>query len=171
MIYWGHEQILSAVDAGPSYPLSPALRDWLPEDHLAWLIVDGVSTKKWGSETPSASRRSRSRGEVLFDEAVEGSLLRPVTFRTWVRRRDEPELCWRPSTVCGHGRGAQDAVWLRSGHGELRAKWCRTSPRGDLSSGSAPTDVGELIFQVLGGRLGWNIHDMNRADGLESHIS
>ena len=29
----------------------------------------------------------------------------------------------------------------------------------------------QLIFQMLGGRLGWNIHDMNRADGLESYIS
>ncbi|MCC0054297.1 MAG: FMN-binding glutamate synthase family protein, partial [Rhodobiaceae bacterium] len=27
------------------------------------------------------------------------------------------------------------------------------------------------IFQCLGGRLGWNIHDMKRADGLEIYIS
>jgi len=29
----------------------------------------------------------------------------------------------------------------------------------------------QLIFQCLGGRLGWNIHDMRRADGLEIYIS
>ena len=29
----------------------------------------------------------------------------------------------------------------------------------------------QLIFQMLGGRLGWNIHDMNRANGLEVYIS
>ena len=29
----------------------------------------------------------------------------------------------------------------------------------------------QLVFQMLGGRLGWNIHDMNRADGLEIYIS
>ncbi len=29
----------------------------------------------------------------------------------------------------------------------------------------------QLIFQCLGGRLGWNIHDMKRADGLEIYIS
>ena len=29
----------------------------------------------------------------------------------------------------------------------------------------------QLIFQCLGGRLGWNIHDMQRADGLEIYIS
>ncbi len=31
--------------------------------------------------------------------------------------------------------------------------------------------AGQLIFQCLGGRLGWNIHDMQRADGLEIYIS
>jgi glutamate synthase domain-containing protein 2/formylmethanofuran dehydrogenase subunit C len=29
----------------------------------------------------------------------------------------------------------------------------------------------QLIFQMLSGRLGWNIHDMQRADGLEIYIS
>ena len=29
----------------------------------------------------------------------------------------------------------------------------------------------QLIFQCLGGRLGWNIHDMNRAEALEIYIS
>ncbi len=29
----------------------------------------------------------------------------------------------------------------------------------------------QLIFQCLSGRLGWNIHDMQRADGLEIYIS
>ena len=31
--------------------------------------------------------------------------------------------------------------------------------------------AGQLIFQCLGGRMGWNIHDMQRADGLEIYIS
>jgi glutamate synthase domain-containing protein 2 len=29
----------------------------------------------------------------------------------------------------------------------------------------------QLIFQCLAGRLGWNVHDMQRADGLEIYIS
>ena len=29
----------------------------------------------------------------------------------------------------------------------------------------------QLIFQMLGGRLGWNIHDIKRANGLEIYIS
>ncbi len=28
-----------------------------------------------------------------------------------------------------------------------------------------------IVFQMLGGRLGWNIHDMRRADGIEIYIS
>ena len=31
--------------------------------------------------------------------------------------------------------------------------------------------AGQLIFQCLGGRLGWNIHDIRRADALEIYIS
>jgi len=32
-------------------------------------------------------------------------------------------------------------------------------------------EAGQLIYQCLSGRLGWNIHDMRRADGLEIYIS
>ncbi len=32
-------------------------------------------------------------------------------------------------------------------------------------------EAGQLIYQCLSGRLGWNIHDMLRADGLEIYIS
>ena len=33
------------------------------------------------------------------------------------------------------------------------------------------TEAKQLIYQCLAGRLGWNIHDMQRADGLEIYIS
>lgn len=32
-------------------------------------------------------------------------------------------------------------------------------------------EAGQLIYQCLSGRLGWNIHDMKRADGIEIYIS
>ena len=32
-------------------------------------------------------------------------------------------------------------------------------------------EADQLIFQCLGGRLGWNVHDMQRADGIEIYIS
>lgn len=32
-------------------------------------------------------------------------------------------------------------------------------------------EAGQLIYQCLSGRLGWNIHDMKRADALEIYIS
>lgn len=32
-------------------------------------------------------------------------------------------------------------------------------------------EAGQLIYQCLAGRLGWNIHDMQRANGLEIYIS
>ncbi len=43
---------------------------------------------------------------------------------------------------------------------------------GEGGMSNAQRDAAEqLIFQCLGGRLGWNIHDMKRADGLEIYIS
>jgi methylamine---glutamate N-methyltransferase subunit C len=43
---------------------------------------------------------------------------------------------------------------------------------GEGGMSNAQRDAAEkLIFQMLGGRLGWNIHDMNRANGLEIYIS
>ncbi len=43
---------------------------------------------------------------------------------------------------------------------------------GEGGMSDAQRDAAEqLIFQCLGGRLGWNIHDMKRADGLEIYIS
>jgi glutamate synthase domain-containing protein 2 len=43
---------------------------------------------------------------------------------------------------------------------------------GEGGMSEAQRDAAEqLIFQCLGGRLGWNIHDMKRADGLEIYIS
>ena len=43
---------------------------------------------------------------------------------------------------------------------------------GEGGMSDAQRDAAEqLIFQMLGGRLGWNIHDMQRANGLEIYIS
>lgn len=43
---------------------------------------------------------------------------------------------------------------------------------GEGGMSDAQRDAAEkLIFQMLGGRLGWNIHDMRRANGLEIYIS
>lgn len=43
---------------------------------------------------------------------------------------------------------------------------------GEGGMSDAQRDAAEqLIFQCLGGRLGWNVHDMQRANGLEIYIS
>ena len=43
---------------------------------------------------------------------------------------------------------------------------------GEGGMSDAQRDAAEqLVFQCLGGRLGWNIHDMKRANGLEIYIS
>ena len=80
------------------------------------------------------------------------------------------------SCAGGHRLSAVMGVVLRmrSGSGEAIVNSVPSGVGHRLAvtclQGRLTTDVGELIFQMLGRRLGWNIHDMNRADGLESHI-
>ena len=39
---WGMAQNFLTCDREQSFLLPPDLRDWLPEDHLAWFVVDAV---------------------------------------------------------------------------------------------------------------------------------
>ena len=47
---------------------------------------------------------------------------------------------------------------------------CENTGEGGMYS-PARTEAGQLIAQCLSGRLGWNIHDMKRADALELYMS
>ena len=69
MIYWTDEQIVSAVDAGPSISAPPSLRDWLPEDHLAWFILEVVSQLDL-SAIESAIQSKDSRGQRPYHPSM-----------------------------------------------------------------------------------------------------
>ncbi len=47
---------------------------------------------------------------------------------------------------------------------------CDNTGEGGLSD-EVRAAAKRIVFQCLGGRLGWNIHDMQRADGIEIYIS
>ena len=47
---------------------------------------------------------------------------------------------------------------------------CDNTGEGGLSD-EVRSAAKRIVFQCLGGRLGWNIHDMRRADGIEIYIS
>ena len=57
----------------------------------------------------------------------------------------------------------QEDIYIKSQIGRYRIR--------GYGGARALPHLADLIFQMLGGRLGWNIHDMNRADGLEIYIS
>jgi hypothetical protein len=42
--------------------MPPSLRDWLPEDHLAWFILATVKELDLGAFTVISRRRSRACG-------------------------------------------------------------------------------------------------------------
>jgi glutamate synthase domain-containing protein 2 len=71
-----------------------------------------------------------------------------------------------PMSYGALSRSAKQAVAIASGLSDI----AENTGEGGMSD--AQRDAAkQLIFQCLGGRLGWNIHDMNRADGLEIYIS
>ena len=74
MIYSGHEQILSAVDEDQAYLLPPSLRDWLPEDHLAWFILEVVSQLDL-SAVERAIESKDARGQRPYHPSMMVALL------------------------------------------------------------------------------------------------
>ena len=71
-----------------------------------------------------------------------------------------------PMSYGALSRSAKQAIAIASGLSGI----AENTGEGGMSD--AQRDAAkQLIFQCLGGRLGWNIHDMNRADGLEIYIS
>ena len=55
------------------YPLLPSLRDWLPEDHLAWFILDVVSQLDLSAIEKGDSVEGRTRPASLPSLARTGS--------------------------------------------------------------------------------------------------
>ena len=71
-----------------------------------------------------------------------------------------------PMSYGALSRSAKQAVAIASGLAGI----AENTGEGGMSDAQRDA-AGQLIFQMLGGRLGWNIHDMNRADALEIYIS
>ena len=94
-------------------------------------------------ETAGGALRQGRRGE----SAPGGDV------RTWVRHREEPERCWRPPFVRGQGVGLR----MRTGSGEAMENSVPSGVGHRLAvtclQGRLTADVGELVFQMLGGRL------------------
>jgi len=38
-----------------AFLMPPSLREWLPEDHLAWFVIEAVEEMDLGSSTPSTA--------------------------------------------------------------------------------------------------------------------
>ncbi len=71
-----------------------------------------------------------------------------------------------PMSYGALSRSAKQAIAIASGLSDI----AENTGEGGMSD--AQRDAAkQLIFQCLSGRLGWNIHDMRRADGIEIYIS
>ena len=71
-----------------------------------------------------------------------------------------------PMSYGAISRSTKQAVGMASAMSDI----AENTGEGGMSDAQRDA-ASQLIFQCLGGRLGWNIHDMKRADGLEIYIS
>ena len=71
-----------------------------------------------------------------------------------------------PMSYGALSRSTKQAIGIASGLAGI----AENTGEGGMSDAQRDA-ASQLIFQCLGGRLGWNIHDMKRADGLEIYIS
>jgi transposase len=53
--------------------LPPSLRDWLPEDHLAWFVIDSVGRMDLGAFY--SAYRADGRGRAAYDPSVMVALV------------------------------------------------------------------------------------------------
>jgi transposase len=57
-------------DREQAFLLPPSLRDWLPEDHLAWFVIETVA--RLDLETLFAAYRADGHGRAAYDPSMMG---------------------------------------------------------------------------------------------------
>src|ERR671914_2780472 len=62
-----------ACDREQELLLPPSLREWLPEDHLAWFVIDAVAAMELGAFY--AAYRADGHGRAAHDPAMMVALL------------------------------------------------------------------------------------------------
>jgi transposase len=69
----GMPQNFIECDREQAFLLPPSLRDWLPEDHLAWFVLDAVA--RLDLETFFAAYRADGHGRAAYDPSMMVSLV------------------------------------------------------------------------------------------------
>jgi glutamate synthase domain-containing protein 2 len=111
--------------------------------------------------------------KTVRPEAIDPDVVSKVRMATEVGGINgaEPLKLTMPVMIAPMSYGALSASTKRAiGLASSMAGIAENTGEGGMSD--AQRDAAEqLIFQCLGGRLGWNIYDMKRANGLEIYIS
>jgi hypothetical protein len=61
-------QNLIACDREQSFVMPPDVREWLPEGHLAWFVIDAVAEMDWSAFY--AAYRADGHGRAAYDPAM-----------------------------------------------------------------------------------------------------
>src|SRR5205085_12525341 len=71
--HFGMVQNFIAVDRDQAFLMPPSLRDWLPEDHLAWFVIESVG--RLDLEAFYAAYRADGHGRAAYEPAMMVSLV------------------------------------------------------------------------------------------------
>jgi glutamate synthase domain-containing protein 2 len=111
--------------------------------------------------------------KTIRPEAIDPDVASKVRMATEVGGINgaEPLKLTMPVMIAPMSYGALSASTKRAvGMASTLAGIAENTGEGGMSDAQRGA-AEQLIFQCLGGRLGWNIHDMKRANGLEIYIS
>ena len=160
----------------PFYSFSGASEYWNPkiqEDIAIKARMGRYRIRGYGGARELPHLADLAFRRDLSSAGVAGDVLSKVEMRTQIGGKHGAKpldlsmpLMIAPMSYGALSRSTKQAVGMASSLAGI-AENTGEGGMSDAQRGAAK----QLIFQCLGGRLGWNIHDMLRADGLEIYIS
>src|ERR1700750_3337319 len=99
-------------DREQAFLLPPSLRDWLPEDHLAWFVIDAVG--RLDLEAFYAAYRADGHGRAAYEPSMVG-WIQPVVATLNDEELRCPGEALRWIAPLRQGRGMEDTHRLGAG--------------------------------------------------------
>ncbi len=160
----------------PFFTFSGASEYWNPkiqEDIHIKSQIGRYRIRGYGGARPLPHLADLAFRRDVSHAGKDKDVVSKVALETWIGGLNgaNPLRLSMPVMIAPMSYGALSASTKRAiGLASTLAGIAENTGEGGMSDAQRGA-ASQLVFQMLGGRLGWNIHDMNRADGLEIYIS
>jgi glutamate synthase domain-containing protein 2 len=160
----------------PFFTFSDHAEYWNPkvqEDIQIKALIGRYRIRGYGTARALPHMSDLAFRRKIRPEAIEADVVGKVRMQTEIGGINgaNPLKLSMPVMVAPMSYGALSASTKRAiGMASTLSGIAENTGEGGMSDAQRGAAT-QLIFQCLGGRLGWNIHDMKRADGLEIYIS